>query len=657
MTKHLKRMLSTIAAAAVLAPTMSLGVSAAGYPSTYNYSASSAASSIVPGKANFSVLLSEERTRYVLHDQTRNIKIVSATLNSTTGDTPNVNDIVAFSKTEKPTSVSQFSAQALATLYQVQRIYDLFKQNGYSNFGSGSNGTLYITLDTNTGEASVSYPSGYSWLRFGQKASSNAVFNYMAADEDIVGHELAHIMLNKKMGWTSSLNNGEVKAIMEAYCDIFGELFDSNMNWVLGSDAYVIKPSSSSTVYSIRDLRNPSATQSPSYYYKGRLIYNSNNYFTDYQAFKKSASSVSALDSESGSTVLSHAAYKMYSRGISKSLLTQIWMRSLEYLTYFNKATGVNFSDVRQAVVVAANSILFEKNYAQSTHKNYINIINTAFDEANIPAMGYTTETLARSMNPTNMADFIRFETRKYPNGKYWCGGDIEKTTTTPSSTLENKIIVNTTFDRGLNKSFNYEVEEPYYECAGFAKKLQMDYFGTTKFLHLDIDDKTYQYEPRVGDHLRIKLGETSTGDDGAHSIFITGVSTNSNGVSTITYTDCNSDGNNIIQWNKTGSYYPAANNGGKDCFMIGRYRYNVLWVERPMVLGDVNGDSYLNSSDTTMLQTMINRGSSYTAASGVDLNYRKFIADVNKDGKITSADKTLLTNQMSGARNLSFVK
>ncbi len=684
MTKHLKRMVSMIAATAMLAPTMTLGVSAATYATFYDYYVSNPSQSIIPGKSWFTVSLSEEGSNYVLYDQTRNIKFVKSTLDGDynfltnkklTQNSPNrpaipkVNEMVSFSKsTNLATKTASYEQQALATLYQVQSVYDRYARLGYSDFGAGSSNTLYVALNSAAGQANSNVGkyhingnlndnkagnlADYAWLCFSEKAQNNAVHNYMAADEDIVGHELTHIMLLKRFGWTTTTNNLETQAIMEAYCDILGELLDSNTDWRIGSESYVIKPSSG--VYSLRDLRAPANTKAPESYYQGTLQFKNHTFYTNYKDYSQAIKQQPGLNYIYGSTVLSHAAYKMYNNGIYKDLLTQIWFQSLNYLSYFCKPQFASFADVREAVTVAANSVLYNRGYSASEHKKYIGIINQAFDEADIPAMRYTTTRQNQAANTSNMADFIRAESRKYPTGKYWSNGDIESYSSTIGSTSINKIIVNATFDKGYNKSFNYEIEEPYYECAGFAKKLQMDYFGTTKFLHIDENENSVTYEPRIGDHLRITSEMNSRYEEnGAHSIFVSGVKQNTNGTITLTYADCNSDGNNIIGWNKQISYDLSTGRVGSGRF---GYGYQVMWVERPIMLGDVNGDSFVNTQDLNLMQTLINRGSTYSTNSTTDLAYRNFAADVNKDGKITSSDKTLLNTQLNNTSGISLV-
>jgi hypothetical protein len=256
------------------------------------------------------------------------------------------------------------------------------------------------------------------------------------------------------------------------------------------------------------------------------------------------------------------------------------------------------------------------------------------------------------------MKSFKRAEMYKFPNDKYWLTPyqsvmESDKYTSDykfegPNPTFEGKqtysnyVTINATFYEGYDPSFRYEKEEPYYACAGFAKKLQYDYFGTTKYLQLN---DPYNYVPRIGDHLRISVG----GSD-AHSIFITSVDGNS-----FTYADCNGDnmGVNTIKWNQTGSIEEISSNGILSVRLDSKKTpYQFEWVERPIMVGDVNGDSFVDNGDISFLKDMIRYNFTDNDIAG---HYRFLSADLDQNGVLDSNDVEILTNNVYNNSGISF--
>ena len=267
-----------------------------------------------------------------------------------------------------------------------------------------------------------------------------------------------------------------------------------------------------------------------------------------------------------------------------------------------------------------------------------------------------TSKTQSELGSQYEMDSFIiREQNERFPDGNLWKtiatnpSDSAQSMSYTPYTTVDNYVTVNTILNKGYDASFDTAAEEPYYQCAGFAKRLQFDYFGTTKCLQLR---NAYEYQPRIGDHLRIYFNVDDyrkgnpTNEHKSHSIFITGV----NGPE-FTYADCNAGGNDCaISWGKTG--HIETNYAGQ----ISAIRledddkeYKFEWVERPLMVGDVNGDSYVNYDDVTMLYEMIGTGA---GSESISERYRYIAADIDQNGKLDWDDASLLIEEAYSCGN-----
>lgn len=248
---------------------------------------------------------------------------------------------------------------------------------------------------------------------------------------------------------------------------------------------------------------------------------------------------------------------------------------------------------------------------------------------------------------PSYISNFVRHEAMKFPTGTYWNSGN-EDTYTRKACTHTSKVDFSTCtgfeVDEILNKGYKIPVNPPdyngdagneYYQCFGFAFKLQSDLFDTRSFLKLyysdlkKISSTKDKYEPRVGDHIRI--------NNASHSIFVTAVNS-----TTITYADCNSGNNGCkIEWGKTMKISDLQKQSAH------------LYVFRPMMEGDANGDSVINSEDALFI---LNITAGNEAAP--TFIYKKAAADVDKDGKITSSDALKVNQIIAGYKtNFGYLK
>ena len=72
-------------------------------------------------------------------------------------------------------------------------------------------------------------------------------------------------------------------------------------------------------------------------------------------------------------------------------------------------------------------------------------------------------------------------------------------------------------------------------------------------------------------------------------------------------------------------------------------------------MLGDVNGDSCVNQNDVAFLKQIVSRGKNYSPYRNVQLTYRNFAADLNKDGKLDNTDVNLLTTALQSTSGIQY--
>ena len=575
-------------------------------------------------------------------------------------------------------------------------IIDSYSELGWNNFDgqnfTGRNKAVYYRSVPQYQARSI-----YNHLLIG---TEDAIHERPSEDIDTIAHEFTHLVTQSKLEWCNP--DKETLPLMEAYSDIMGELCGNTEDWVIGTNAFKQKDCG----YSLRNIADPDATLQPGY--NGNL--KENKFFTDYDELSKAMNeNPGETFATSGSLVISHTAYVMYKNGIESDDLKKIWFGSMEKLKDITKETRfATFSDCRRAVTAAVSYV---EEYKQAC---YLEIIKNAFDEAHVYIKGdanddgivdtkdiaviqsyidgnrnaLSSERCLRSADVNHdsrisksdirsikkelavtvsqeylgsdkaMNTFKRSEMYKFPSDKYWLtpyqtvmesdqySSDYEFYGPYPSfegkQTYSNYVTINATFYEGYDPSFRYEKEEPYYECAGFAKKLQYDYFGTTKYLQLN---NPYKYVPRIGDHLRI-----SVGGGNSHSIFITSVDGNN-----FTYADCNGDGmkTNTIKWDQTGSFSECGSDGILSIRLDNkRTPYQFEWVERPIMVGDVNGDSFVDNGDISFLNDMIHYNFTDNDIAG---HYRFLSGDIDQNGVIDSNDVDLLANEVYDNDGISF--
>ena len=631
-------------------------------------------SSDILGNYVFTVNLAQKDGKTYFYDMNRNIIFGSS-----------MSDI-------ESTDSTNYYHEKNALLYNVSKAWDFYNDLGWDFYGRKEPICIALSTGIRTGGVDTASASNYKLL-FG--IGDGTYTQNWGTDIDVVTHEYTHLVTQLKLGWDSTVK-GETACLMEAYSDIMGELNDETREWKIGTNHYIENINTNNKKYSLRDIKSPNSTITPN----SSGGYCTNNFYTDYTNLREDLptlmNSTSGDRSYSilGSTVISRVAYLMEYYGIPAEDLKVIWYRSMDKLKDMTDDTKeAKFSDCRKAVLASTDV------FTGTKRTNYDNIIKNAFDMVNVYIMGdvnddgeidsrdiadyksyingnttilnttrkqksadlnydglcnsadlalleeklYTRLDQKKAVNPYYAADFVSMESRKFPSSKYWNNqydymNDTNATTVTPCN-HDNDIhiapyckymTINNTFYDGYNNTFDMSAEEPYYQCAGFAKKLQYDYFNTTKYLQLS---NLTQYEPRVGDHLRVSYRMVG------HSVFVTSVNGN-----TFTYADCNSNGKCNINWAKNGK----VNSDGSITLDGSTYLFS--WVERPIMVGDVNGDSYVNSDDLTALRNIILR---IDNATNISTKYRTLAADIDRNGKIDATDLASLTQYLNGSSSL----
>ena len=583
-----------------------------------------------------------------LTDSKRNIKI--AALTSTGSRAQGIRYIP--DKAKIIDASADLYDQNQTILKNMQSVYDFYADTlGYKDWAytigdsetetaEGEPGTTDPTLYGVLLDSSNDAKSEHNFIILG-KSDDN--YRCMGTGKDVIGHEMMHLVTLKKCHWTTYMESAETKALMEAYSDIIGELADDEADWKIGSAVFTDQNSG----YSMRDIANPSATKSPYFPETGSAAIMENNLYTDYQVYMKELDSFKgnlALSKDAfnpatrGSLIVSHAAYLMNKAGIPRADLAQIWFNSLDfYKAYMPQAT---FIDCRRAVTNAAVYFVENQNYSADQRAKYLDAVNYGFDSAKIFAnhFGYSLqygETEIKQLeaqDASHISSFLTAEQKKYPNGCYWMTSDLDTVSKEAVSFKDytecNGITVTSLVTDG-HGCYDFISEEPYYQCAGFARKLQQDLYGTNKYIRISNEKN---YTPKPGDHLRVSQWSKGHDIDKSHSVFVTAVSGN-----TITFADCNAGGDMKIRWNQQRTI--EQDDKGRFCWSEDTEQFKFEWVERPIPLGDINGDAAVTYEDMLSLRDILNG----IEREGADFRILTCVCDLDKNNKVNSTDLALL--------------
>ena len=206
-------------------------------------------------------------------------------------------------------------------------------------------------------------------------------------------------------------------------------------------------------------------------------------------------------------------------------------------------------------------------------------------------------------------------EQYKFPAGKYWNGGNPNSYTSTPCNghSNDNHFVQHNIYSSGYT---SYIGAVNGSQCYGFAAKLASDFYGGADAWIRFSNPTNFQF--RVGDIVR--LNDT-------HSVFITEV----NG-SSMKIADCNAGGTCVIRWDVSASY---SNNK----FYLSGSARTVTFVERPVMAGDVNGDSKVDFNDISIIGSIASGSYSFSGKPQKVKNVIKEAADLDNNGVVDSSD------------------
>ena len=318
---------------------------------------------ILPESAySFDVDVATANGKYTFHDTKRNLYVISSPSwyaywrGNICYTRLSSSSLYAVETTDSSFS-SELDQYSAACLYNVERVYDYFK-NTFNYVGyDGKNNTMYIVptlkVANSDGTNKQRWDNACSCgntLSFGE--GDGYFTNSFASDLDTIAHEFAHSLTGSIVNWGPG--DGETGSLNEAYSDIFGEYCDTTREWQLGTDLYINntnKNTSNKKKYCIRDLSI-------------RNNYSNSDDFAE-------------VECHYGSKVISHAAYWMDKLGIDAATGEKIWFASLDYLPKGYNAA--KFIDCRNAVLQAIDDV------APDNKKNEYKIkAKTAFNRVHV---------------------------------------------------------------------------------------------------------------------------------------------------------------------------------------------------------------------------------------------------------------------------------
>lgn len=239
---------------------------------------------------------------------------------------------------------------------------------------------------------------------------------------------------------------------------------------------------------------------------------------------------------------------------------------------------------------------------------------------------------------PYRMADYTRHEYMKFPTGKYWNTGNVDTVSNYPRD-------VNTQMTGGTVVGYGH-VNLPsnqtpsYLTCsAGFARKLAYDYFNTNYYVRVGAGKN---FNLHNGDQVTLR-----TANNTLHTVFIL----NTTGTGDIQYVDCTDDpGTCRINW----SNYCFIHNGAFIKHSGSNYTsFSIEYVDRPLMAGDVNGDTIVDGSDISAFSQL--RNGQYNL-SNKNYNFIRAAADLNGDYNFTNADLSLFHTTNGYMTNKGFI-
>ncbi|MBQ6042403.1 MAG: hypothetical protein IJL32_16710 [Oscillospiraceae bacterium] len=240
------------------------------------------------------------------------------------------------------------------------------------------------------------------------------------------------------------------------------------------------------------------------------------------------------------------------------------------------------------------------------------------------------------------MIDFVRHECMKFPTNKYWNTGNVDTCSSSPRD-VTTQMTGGTVVGRGHTILPANQTPSTLTGSAAFARKLAYDYFETN-------------YYVRIGSNKNFKL---HSGDQ----VTVRGWNGNSNALHTVFVLDANATGDYSfadctdavdtcrINWNNkcfthNGSFIVRKSNGATTA-------YSIDHVDRPLMAGDVNGDTVVDGSDASAFSQL--RYGQYDL-NNKNYNFIRAAADLNRDYNFTVDDYAYFQMNNGYMTNLGFI-
>lgn len=246
---------------------------------------------------------------------------------------------------------NKFEKNAVILLNEIIELSEYYKNFGFEDFER-----IHAAINDNYNNGENARGGGGLWE--GVKGAIILIGNkFDYSCKGVMAHEYTHAVTDLIVGWCR--NSLENSALIEAYSDIFGALYENsgNPDWKIEHLSEVE-----------RDLTDPSKTNG----YDNMSDLNEQDSYNEYTL----------------STIISHSAYLMWNgidgqdnRKINSATLGKIWYGSMNLLQ-----PNADFKQCRNAVELSARIMLRNKEITQEQYKTVI----SAFEETGIEHAAYT---------------------------------------------------------------------------------------------------------------------------------------------------------------------------------------------------------------------------------------------------------------------------
>jgi len=234
---------------------------------------------------------------------------------------------------------SAWDPSAVSAYANVVTAYDFYENTLYRTSFDDNGAAIRVTVVSDALNNAYWYRS-YRQFVFGHD---------FEAALDVVAHEYTHAVMDavvaSQNGGQTLGQNGESRALEEAYADIMGSLIEGKTGadeWLLGED-YGCGAPSGSTGCAIRNLADPSE------------FGDAENY-GNYNA---------SADEHFNSTIFSFAAFKMMTDSQTTGISRDTWA-DVYYNSLYELPAGASFADARAAVIASADALGFTDDELQA---------------------------------------------------------------------------------------------------------------------------------------------------------------------------------------------------------------------------------------------------------------------------------------------------